>query len=611
MKASLSKAAFLGGIFVSLLGQPAAALAEKDFTGREAEMFRDGFFTELRPGATGAAIEAMQNPVLRRAAAELLGNKFEAAARRRTYTAYEPVQALSKRLKTSTYSQFENPTGIYFADGEDAVLHVAGLAKAGAELRVTDFGREHSDHSYPLKNGLNVIPMKGHGLGYISYYSPDFKNAPKLEISILSGKVNGVFDSATSTNEDWKKLLAGATSETIDIVGKQVQLIYPVEELRKSCPDRGLELIALYDGIIRDQHEIMGLVKYDIVPKNHILGRVIWKGYMHADGIGAAFIHSAMDSIANPDRIPANSWGIAHEFGHVNQTRPGMMWVSTTEVTNNIFSAVSNYRLNRTDMRLEHERIDGGDGNVIGGRFNAYLNSALVAKEQWLCQRGPDKMEGYENGGDHFVKLGPLWQLQLFFAIAGHGKADFYADIFQKVRETDQSGLKNGELQLNFMRNASDVLKLDMSHFFTMVGMLKPIDKDMDDYTRAQLTITADECAELTRYMGRYPQPDSPVIFYISANSVDAYKNRAAVEGTTGEGVSGTGNKRTIDHTVWKNVATFETYRGKELMKIAMVGTDSEDNSSTLVQFPDGATHIEAVAWDGKRTLVFGSRDGR
>ena len=608
MKAILTTLALLGSILSNAFCQQVPALTEKDFSGSDAGFFTDGFFVKLRPGTTPARVQSITNPVLRQTATDLLGNHFEAAARQRAYEAYEPVETLSKRLKTSGYSQFENPTGIFFEAGEDAVLSVGGLRGDSAKLRVCNFGRQSSDHSYPLKSGINVIRMAGSGLGYISYYDEDFKKSPKLEISILTGKVNGVFNSSVNTNDDWKKLLAGATCENIDIVGRQVQLIYPVKELRESCPAKGLELINLYDGIIRDQHEIMGLVKYDIVPKNHMLGRVIWKGYMHADGIGAAFIFSAMNGIANPDKVPANAWGIAHEFGHINQTRPGMKWVSTSEVTNNIFSAVSNYRLNPGDMRLEHEKIDGGDGDVIGGRFNAYLNSALVAKEQWLCQRGPDKMQGYEEGGDHFVKLAPLWQLQLFFAIAGHGKADFYADIFQKVRATDESHLGNGELQLNFMRNMCDVQKLDLSGFFTRVGMLKPIDKDLDDYTRAQLTITDKQCEELIRHASRYPKPDSPVIFYISTNSVEAYKNRASVQGTANAGVSGDGATRIIDHSVWKNVVAFETYQDKELVRIAMAGTGSQGNLTSLVQFPTGATRIEAVSWDGKRTLVCGSR---
>ena len=45
-----------------------------------------------------------------------------------------------------------------------------------------------------------------------------------------------------------------------------------------------------------------------------------------------------------------------------------------------------------------------------------------------------------------------------------------------------------------------------------------------------------------------------------------------------------------------------------ELVRATMVGTDSKDNSSTTVTYPEGSTRIEAVSWDGKRTLVYGKR---
>lgn len=583
----------------------AASYAFADKNDPNAKVFTNSLLGALRKNVKPADIAALPDPAVRRLAEELRAGTYNVHPRVGKYMAYELVDSLSKRLKTSGYSRFENPTGIYFTAGEDALVIMQGAGNEKVELKVHDFGPDGKEKSYILKNGVNVIKMENNGLGYISYYTDDFKNAPQVSVHVAGGKVNGVFDSSKNTNEDWKKLLANTVCEVIDIKGKQVQLIYSVEELRKSCPDKGLELINLYDQIMRYQHEIMGLVKYNKVPRNHILGRVIWRGFMHADGLGAAFHKGTMNSVANPDKIPQEAWGISHEFGHVNQTRPGMMWVSTTEVTNNLFSAWANFKLNPKNMRLEHERINGGDGNMIGGRFNAFLNAAIVNGEQWLCQKGPDKMQGYENGGDHFVKLVPLWQLQLYFMAAKRGNPDFLADIFEKVRNESQDGKSNGRLQLDFMKNVCDATKQDLTEFFTKTGMLKPIDKDMDDYRRAQLTITAEECKELADYAKKYRKPDSPVIYYISVNSLDAYAKKLPVTGKENEGVSGDGNSRIVSHDVWKNVAVFETYKGDDLVRVTMVGTDSPDNSSTRVVFPEGSTRIMAVSWDGKRLPVY------
>ena len=137
---------------------------------------------------------------------------------------------------------------------------------------------------------------------------------------------------------------------------------------------------------------------------------------------------------------------------------------------------------------------------------------------------------------------------------------------------------------------------------------VKPIDKDMDDYSRAQLTITEEQCREVVKYASRYPKPASPVIYYLSAHSVDAFRKRLPVDGVYGKGLSFGKDKCTVSHEYWKNVAVFETYKGDELTYVSMVGTDSPDRSTTLLRFPEGSTRIEAVSWDGKRTLVYGKR---
>lgn len=357
---------------------------------------------------------------------------------------------------------------------------------------------------------------------------------------------------------------------------------------------------------------MMGLKKYNIRPKNHMFAREV-EGGLYADGWGAAFAWDCMHELANPDKIKAGLWALAHEFGHVNQIRPGLKWVSTTEVTNNIFSVWTRYLLDPVYRNLEHERVNDGDNNrVLGGRFNAYLNYGIVKGEQWLCQRGQDRMKDYENGGDHFVKLCPLWQLQLYYAVAGKGnywqKADWFADVAQIVRNTDESRMSDGQLQLNFMRNVCDIVKEDLSDFFIRAGMLKPIDKYMDDYGRAQLTITRQQCDELVKYLSRYPKPASPVIYYLTANSVQAYQKRLPIEGIYGQGITLKDGICTIDHRFWKNVAVFETYTGNELAYVSMVGTNSPDQSTSWVRYPENSTRIEAVAWDGTRTLVYGKR---
>lgn len=573
--------------------------------------FTDMTFSALRPGTTIGQISQIQNPFIQNIAAFLFAGKYPAEFRIQEYKPFRNVTDLARELKTSTYSQFENMTGIFFSKDEEVVVFVGQTGGQALSLRVTDFGTSGNDYIYPLADGINLLTMKGKGNGYINYYTPDYKTAGKIKIHIASGKVNGYFDANRHTEEDGKKMLDNAVSEILDICGNRVQLSYSVASLKNNCYGRIGELIKEYDNIITIEQTMMGLAKYNRLPSNHMYGRIVWSGYMFADGIGAGFNDNTMATVANPTSVRTNGWGIAHEFGHVNQVRPGMDWVGTTECTNNIYSAWIQYCYTPDKLRLESENV----GGTIGGRFNAYLNSGLVNGEEWGLQGGPDKAYGIGTngnwGGDHFVKLAPLWQLQLYYHLAGEGnswyKPFFWNEIFEKVRNTNETGLSNGQLQISFVKNSCDAVQQNLSDFFIKIGMLKIVDKIFDDYTPARKTITQEMIDEVVTYAGKYPKPNTDCIYYISGNSVNAFKNKLKVSGLFNSGITGTTSKQ-ISHTVWSNVTVFETYAGAHLQSITMVGTGSSNNTFTNVPYPTDATRIEAVGFDGTRMLVFGTR---
>lgn len=572
------------------------------------EWFEDALCTRLKAGVSMRKMKKQADSVYLQIADRLQKGDYP-EYRIQEYEAYPVVATVAKQLKTSAYSQFENPTGIYFEAGDEAVVFLENTGSEDIKMRVHNFGPEGGSSYYPLKAGENRFKLKNRGLAYINYFT-DNRTAPNVKVHIATGKVNGYFDRNRHTDADWKRLLQNAVCDILDIRGDRIQLAYAVEDLKKYCPEEGSRLIAVYDTIVRMEHNLMGLDKYGVRPKNHMFARVIWKGFMHADGVGAAFHTSTMKDLADPAKAQQNSWGIAHELGHVNQVRPGFKWVSTSEVTNNVYSAWVQYNFTPHKLRLEHEAVNGGDGRMTGGRFNAYLNNGIMKGQNWLLQVGPERKP--EKGGDLFVRLCPLWQLQLYYAAAGFGNKDLYADVIEIVRNTDDSKLSNGQMQLNFMKNACDVQKQNLTGFFTKAGLLKPIDRTLGDYGKPHgdshlMQITEQQCNELREYAKKYPEPESPVIYYISGNSVGTFKNKAAVTGQYGQGVTGE-EVKTVDGKVWKNVTVFETYEGDRLVRIAMVGTGSADNSSTLVQYPAGATRIEAVAWDGTRTLVYGKR---
>ena len=584
-----------------------------DIVGLE-EVFADALYSELKAGVTQREIDGIENTFFRSIAQSLYDQTYDTIYRVQEYQPYRPIEDLQTELKTSGYCPFENATGIHFEKGQEAVIIVGPTEGETISLNVYDFDATRrgesnvANISVPLYEGINTVRLSAGGLAYINYFTQNYETAKNIKIHIPSGTVNGYFDKNKHKVSDWQTILSNMTYGCIDIKGDFINLVYGVQSLKTYCSD-GWKLIDDYDQLVTLEQDLMGLMKYNRRPKNHMFARVVNSG-LFADGWGAGFAEDCMNELANSDiAITDGVWAIAHELGHVNQIRPGLKWQGTTEVTNNVYSICARYKYNRNYMNLEQERCNDGDNNyVLGGRFNSYLNYGIIKGEQWLCQRGQDKMENYQNGGDHFVKLCPLWQLLLYYREI-KGQRDWYGDVAEIVRRTDETNLSNGELQLNFIRNTCDVLQQDLSDFFTKVGMLKPIDKDIDDYSAGRLTITQTECDEMANYLSRYPKPETPVLYYLSANSEKAFKEKLSVIGTYNEGVQIASNQTArIDHEIWQNVVVFETYQGEELIKAAIVGTDSQDLDYTLVRYPEGATRIEAVAWDGTRTLVYGKR---
>ncbi len=538
---------------------------------------------------------------------QLNAGSSERSYRKRSFCAYKPLQVLEKELKVGRYSSYENPTGIFFEEGETIRLNLHNQPAEEVKLIIHDFLEGGQQDTYPLQKGENQIQVKHKGLGYIDYRSPKGNKAPKITVTIRGGTINGIF-SHHDNAATWKRLLAKLPAGVLDMVGERCQVVFHAEGLRQAVPKEGPEMLALYDRIVEIQQKLMGWDQEGIHPGNHMMCRVIWQGFMHADGLGAAFHRDTIAGISEPGSLRRAAWGVAHELGHVNQTRPGFCWAGIAEVSNNIFSAWTNYLLYPKDARLEHEGGPSVEGEGIrGARFDNYINSALVKKQLWQFQAGPDsgvdKVPG-KHTGDHFVSVCPLWQLQLYFHVA-RGNEDFYPDIFRAVRAFDDKDVPHGQLRVNLCRYICEAAKLNMGEFLVHTGMLAVMNRCVEDYSSHMVTITRSMVEDTLKAAAKFPEPDSSVIYYINVNNVEIYRDRLPVEPSSFVPVvPANGGKVVFRAKDWKNAVAFEVYKGKELVRVCLRGLGQEDNASTTVICPPGTTAIQAVQWDGERFPV-------
>ncbi len=528
--------------------------------------------------------------------------------RHRTFCAYKPLAEVSLSLKVGAYSAYENPTGIYYTAGEKMSITLHNKPEGELRFIIRDFRKGGKQDVYPLVEGQNDISVKNSGLGYVDYRSPKGNAAGRILLSLHGGVVNGVF-SQHDENATWKKLLAHAPAGVLDMIGERCQIVYDVEGLRRGNPDKGAEMLALYDRIVELEQEIMGWDAEGIHPGNHMLCRVVWSGYMYADGLGAAFVHSEIPGLSAPDRLRRGAWGVAHELGHVNQVKPDFTWAGMMEVSNNVYSAWCNYVLDPTNSRLEHEVTSNLEGvRMRGGRFDCYINNALVNRQLWGFTGGPDSGTGRvpgKNVGDHFVSVCPLWQLMLYFHVA-RGQEDFYPTIFRSLRAQKDTGKPHGQLRMNFCGYATKAARCNLNHFFLHTGMLGIMNRRVPDYAPHMVTVSEGMVEKAVRFGMNYPQPDSSVIYYINANNVHIYRDRLPVTPSPNfvpQLPKGRGFV-VFPKAVWQNAVAFEVYEGKKLIRVCLRGLGQEDNASTTVVCPSGTTEIRAVQWDGRRYTV-------
>ena len=555
--------------------------------------------------------------------------------RERTFRAYLPVEVQPERLKMEIGSYLENPLGICFKQGEEFTITVTG--GEGQELRLIVhsfddpaekwFGitrkqpegvqktvvKELPTHSeYPLKEGENTITLRTSGLGYLHYRSATPQEAPEVHVSIRGGQVNGIVTPADDA-ETYKRTLAHATYPAMDLIGERAHLIFPVEQgLRQGCPEQGPELIALYDRLLSYlQEDIMGLSRYGMHTGSHMIARMTLDTALCAGEMAAFFPANSFPGMSSVAEVTRSSWGAAHELGHLHQTRPGMKWIGMAEVTNNISAAYVNYKFTPDNLRLEHSRTRNSLGEPMrGGICDCFVNNAIVHRRLWQFQ-GAGLTKGLPNSGedtsrDVFTDVVPMWQLLLYHQEA-LGQKDFYPQIFQSVRETDESKLTQGELRVLFCKRACDAAKLDLSEYLVKTGILAPVDRMVNDYEHAHMTITREMCEEAIRYASRYPKPESSVIYYLTANSLPIFRDKLPVcvpEGYTPPAIEK--GRIEIPADTWKNAVAFEAYQGNRLLHVSLLGLNHKGAVGTTVICPEGTDSVKAVQWDGTRYTVLG-----
>ena len=587
-------------------GQGFAACSEMEFYKKNPEkfdyttLFVDQTCSELKPSVGEPEINNCSYSFFKNIAWYLYHDKYPKEFRIAEFKAYPHPDIQASENKTSPYSLLDNPTGIAVSKGEELIVFAEHIHDDNVFLCVQNLdvpgGDGFGGNKYPLTNGVNKLKMSEKGLVYVMYHTSDYEAVSPIKLHFATGTVNGYFDSQNPSHDGRQsELLANATNDYFDVLGKYAHLTFPTNSFRSHTSNLK-SLIDIYDKIVYNEQALLGLDKYDRMFKNRMYFNVIYKSYMYATSYHTAYNISTLAELCNEKILStASCWGPAHEVGHCNQTRPGVKWLGTTEVTNNIMSEYIQTTIFGQASRLQTEVMNS---TVSSNRYAKAWNTVMVENR------------ANAEAGDEFCKLVPFWQLELYFGkvlgmtpLQSEDKGGFYPDVYEYVRMNPDLPTA-GEQQLEFVYIASLAAKCNLLDFFEKWGFLKPVSKEMDDYGKGTLTVTvgqADETRRRVEMLG-YSNPDVP-IEYITDNNYTIFKNRGSV-------VSGTAilQGNTLRMEGWKNVIVYEVRDGGVDGKLICV-SEGVTTPSSIATFDvkDGwkdTYHVYAVAYDNRRVEV-------
>ena len=513
-------------------------------------------------------------------------------------------------------------------------------------MKIKNWVNNEDGSSYSLRNGLNNITATTDGNVFVDYYTDNYKTAPNVKVHFINAPVRGYWDQQTMTNKDWKEMLSKLPNDNSVIIvrSEHAQLAYPVSAWKTYCPENIDSLMTLYQQVQWACRDLMGWEKYGRQNKNRQLYYATTYGFMAAGSQGAYCNVSSLSAIMAPDSKKFDFWGVGHEWGHNNQISPGFHWPGCGETTNNIYAswAQLHFTGNRSYLRLEDENSGVGEySGMRGGRMQTYFEEGLRKGVQWQLQDGPDyhganpetkSVPEYDYNGnltgkmvnttsrnyDHFVKLTPFWQLNLWGTLAGKCP-DIIPMVIEGIRTTPNysSTYKSAGLQqINWMKLACDSSKIDLLPFFEKAGMLKPIKAYIEDYGAGWSMISQDMVDKLKAHVAEKGYPAfTEEINYINGHNFHIYRDNLKLDVPTkmGDGCTYSNGKVKVDHKKVQNAVAFETYNAKDsLIRITMYGLGADDaHSFTMVLYPsateeaDASAYIVAVGYDGTRTKIF------
>lgn len=482
-------------------------------------VFTDITCSAVKPEATQEQIQQLPG-YFASLATQLKNDTYDAwekEFRIQDYQAYSDINRWSDLLMTKHYSCLDNLTGISVQAGDEIVVLVGKTHGQPLSLQcigeeTTGFGEDKtyvqtaaSGDTYFLKEGVNKITIRNPGQLFV-IYTADLQSTPKpvrIHIPPKSGQVTGYFDlQRHQTDEKYAELLSKATDKYFGVKGEKIIFYFHRSEMLKHVRNEILSAIHLWDNIVGWEQSLMGIDKLRANQFNNHLFAISPEGsYMWASDYRIAFVYTYLGNILLYNNVMAaedNAWGPAHEIGHVHQL--AIDWMGSTESSNNLFSNYVIYQLGKYKSR---------------GRGLDYLAECVYGQNQAWYNMG----SATHQGEDTEIHMRMNWQLWLYYELC-KGR-DKNPAVWPKIFELMRTAYHHlpvsqpGERQLAFVKAVCDAAQEDLTEFFETWGFFKPVDATIEQYGKAQYTVTEQMIRETKAYIQGKKYPKAAPVQYI------------------------------------------------------------------------------------------------
>ena len=485
-------------------------------------------------------------------------SEFERQFRIAAYKPYSNID-INNRLLTKKYSRMDNPTGIEVKSGDKLIVCVDKIP-AGQSVSLAVYGDNGDYANYggmsgnnnsdtvnqevQLQAGYNAIDITADGMCYVMNTANTLSAASqsvKVHIATACGTVQGYFDIERHSDADYMDMLSRTTYKYFVAKGKNMIFNFHTSKLKELAPSGISSGLSAWDDIQGWQKELMGLDKIDYF-NNHIMA-VSSSGdaYMDASNRRVNFgIDNALPKIISREallELEDNTWGPAHELGHVNQG--AINWKSTTESSNNLFSNYAIYKMGKYKSR---------------GQTISYLAECFAKAQPWALMGSST-----HQNEDTEVHMRMNWQLWNYFHRCGV-KPDFFPTLFEMLRQdplpsefASYFGMAEnpGASQLKYAEKVCEAAQLDLTEFFEVWGFYRTIDVNYEQYGSSRYNVTEDMIAQSKASIAEKGYAKAPAIQYIEDRQIEnnvtysnmgyytTFQNKTAITKTPRYSVSG------------------------------------------------------------------------